>query len=73
MFDPTGQWSVTNPSGKKVYSKAFLIQLGSESVCQKKPDVLKAWNNITKSNSPQFSSLGVSIVKLFIICMIFLT
>lgn len=67
VFDPTGQWSVTNPTGKKVYSKLFLTQLGSESVCQKKPDVLKGWNNITKlSNSPQFNSLGVSAVKLFI-------
>jgi len=57
-----GQWSVTNPTGKKVYSKLFLIQLGSEAVCQKKPDVLRNWANLTTglSSAPQFNSLGVS-------------
>ncbi|XP_060849935.1 eukaryotic translation initiation factor 4 gamma 3-like isoform X2 [Rhopalosiphum padi] len=54
-----GQWSITNPSGKKVYSKVFLLQLGSESVCQKKPDVLNNWGNLIKlSSAPQFNSLG---------------
>ncbi|XP_022171727.1 eukaryotic translation initiation factor 4 gamma 3-like isoform X2 [Myzus persicae] len=54
-----GQWSVTNPTGKKVYSKLFLMQLGSEAVCQKKPDVLRNWSNITKlSSTPQFNSSG---------------
>ncbi|KAL5235291.1 hypothetical protein ACI65C_002701 [Semiaphis heraclei] len=54
-----GQWSVTNPTGKKVYSKSFLIKLGGEAVCQKKPDVLRNWSNLTKSSSaPQFNSLG---------------
>jgi len=44
-----------------MYSKSFLIKLGSEAVCQKKPDILRTWGSITKlSNSPQFSSLGVS-------------
>jgi len=43
-----------------VYSKLFLIQLGGEAVCQKKPDVLRNWSNLTKSNAPQFNSLGVS-------------
>ncbi|XP_029346394.1 uncharacterized protein LOC100574055 isoform X2 [Acyrthosiphon pisum] len=52
-----GQWSVINPTGKKVYSILFLSQLGSEAVCQKKPDVLKNWS--TKSFiAPQFSSLS---------------
>jgi len=56
-----GQWSVSNPTGKKVYSKMFLIKLGSEAVCQNKPDVLRNWSNITKlSSAPQFNSLGVS-------------
>lgn len=53
-----------NPSGRKVYSKLFLMKLGSESFCQKKPDILKNWSNITKSaNQPQFSSSGVSDYK----------
>jgi len=51
-----GQWSVTNPTGKKVYSILFLLQLGSEAVCQKKPDVLRNWSNLT----PQFNLLSVS-------------
>lgn len=57
-----GQWSVTNPTGKKVYTKSFLIQLGSEAICQKKPDVLRNWSNLTKlsSGAPQFNSSGVS-------------
>jgi len=43
-----------------VYSKLFLLQLGSEAVCQKKPDVLRNWANLTKlSSAPQFNSLGV--------------
>jgi len=42
---------MTNPNGKKVYSLSFLLQLGSEAVCQKIPDVLK---------TPQFKSLSVS-------------
>ena len=54
-----GQWSITNPTGKKVYSKLFLMQLGSEAVCQKKPDVLRNWGNLTKLSSA-FNSLGVS-------------
>lgn len=54
-----GQWSATNPTGKKVYSKSFLIKLGSEAICQKKPDVLANWVMITKlSNSSQYGSLG---------------
>ncbi|XP_060860797.1 eukaryotic translation initiation factor 4 gamma 3-like [Metopolophium dirhodum] len=54
-----GQWSVTNPTGNKVYSKLFLIQLGSEAVCQKKPNVLRNWSKLTKLSSvPQFDSLG---------------
>lgn len=54
-----GQWSTSNPAGRKVYSKEFLVKLGSEAVCQKKPDVLRNWGNITKLlNSPQFGSLG---------------
>ncbi|XP_022163596.1 uncharacterized protein LOC111029064 [Myzus persicae] len=44
-----GQWSMNNPTGKKVYSISFLLQLGSEAVCQIKPDVLK---------TRQFSSLS---------------
>jgi len=55
-----GQWSISNPTGKKVYSKLFLMQLGNESVCQKKPDVLRNWSNLTKSSVPQFNSSGVS-------------
>lgn len=56
-----GQWSVTNPTGKKVYSKLFLIQLGSEAICQNKPDALRNWSKITKlSGAPQFNSFGVS-------------
>jgi len=44
-----------------VYSKLFLIQLGSKAVCQKKPDVLRNWSKLTKLSSvPQFDSLGVS-------------
>jgi hypothetical protein len=58
-----GQWSYTNQTGKKVYSKAFLTQLGSETVCQKKPDVLSSWVHITKSlNSPSYGSSGVSTI-----------
>lgn len=58
-----GQWSVTNPTGKKVYSKAFLLQLGIESVCQKKPDVLNNWSNLIKqSSTTQFNSLGGGMV-----------
>ncbi|KAL4089885.1 hypothetical protein QTP88_024825 [Uroleucon formosanum] len=54
-----GQWSVTNPTGKKVYSKLFLLQLGSEAVCQKKPDILRNWINLTNFSSlPQFNSSG---------------
>lgn len=56
-----GQWSVKNPTGKKVYSKSFLIRLGSEAICQLKPDVLETWGSITKKyNSSQFNSSGVS-------------
>lgn len=64
-----GQWSITNPTGKKVYSKLFLLQLGIEAVCQKKPDILKTWSNITKSsNQPQYNQSGVSsIIKMFVI------
>jgi len=54
-----GQWSVTNPTGKKVYSILFLSQLGSEAVCQKKPDVLKNWSTKLFIAS-QFSSLNAS-------------
>jgi len=47
-----------------VYSKVFLLQLGSEAVCQKKPDVLNNWSNLIKlSGTPQFKSLGVSCKK----------
>eukprot|EP00102_Acyrthosiphon_pisum_P012308 XP_008181407.2 PREDICTED: eukaryotic translation initiation factor 4 gamma 3-like [Acyrthosiphon pisum] len=54
-----GQWSVTNPTGKKVYSKLFLVQLGREAVCQKKPDVLRNWIKLAKlSCESQFDSLG---------------
>jgi len=54
-----GQWSFTNPTGKKVYSILFLLKLGGEAICQKKPDVLKNWS--TESFiAPQFSSLSVS-------------
>ncbi|XP_008179446.1 eukaryotic translation initiation factor 4 gamma 3 isoform X2 [Acyrthosiphon pisum] len=54
-----GQWSIKNPTGKKVYSKLFLMQLGSEAVCQKKPDILRNWSNLTKlSSTPQFNSSG---------------
>ncbi|KAF0731490.1 eukaryotic translation initiation factor 4 gamma 3-like, partial [Aphis craccivora] len=53
-----GQWSITNPTGKKVYSKAFLLQLGSEAICKKKPDVLSNWSNLIKlSGAPQVKSL----------------
>jgi len=56
-----GQWSVKNPTGKKVYSKSFLLQLGSEAVCQKKPDILRNWSNLTNLSSlPQFNSSSVS-------------
>jgi len=52
---------VKNPTGKKVYSILFLLQLGSEAVCQKIPDVLKKWRNITNlSNAQQFNSSNVS-------------
>lgn len=46
-----------------MYSKVFLLQLGSEAVCQKKPDVLNNWSNLIKSGAPQFNSLGVSCKK----------
>ncbi|XP_025411781.1 eukaryotic translation initiation factor 4 gamma 3-like isoform X3 [Sipha flava] len=60
-----GQWSYTNQTGKKVYSKAFLTQLGSETVCQKKPDVLSSWVHITKSlNSPSYGSSGGTVPHL---------
>ncbi|XP_060873665.1 uncharacterized protein LOC132947405 isoform X2 [Metopolophium dirhodum] len=52
-----GQWSFTNPTGKKVYSILFLLKVGSEAICQKKPYVLNNWS--TKSFiAPQFSSLS---------------
>ncbi|KAL5233906.1 hypothetical protein ACI65C_001347 [Semiaphis heraclei] len=54
-----GQWSVTNPTGKKVYSILFLLQLSSEAVCQKKPDVLRNWSNLTNlHDAPQFNLLS---------------
>lgn len=49
-----------------MYSKAFLLKLENEPVCQKKPDVLKAWNNITRL-SVQHSSIGVSSFQMLII------
>ncbi|XP_050535904.1 eukaryotic translation initiation factor 4 gamma 3-like isoform X2 [Daktulosphaira vitifoliae] len=53
------QWSLTNKSGKRVYTRAFLMQLCNETVCQKKPDVLRNWGNITRSaNAPQYNVLG---------------
>ncbi|CAH1732031.1 unnamed protein product [Aphis gossypii] len=58
------QWSITNPTGKKVYSKVFLLQLGSETICQKQPDVLNNWSNLIKlSGAPQLKSLGQSGAK----------
>ncbi|XP_050429511.1 eukaryotic translation initiation factor 4 gamma 3-like isoform X2 [Adelges cooleyi] len=54
------QWSATNTSGNRVYSRAFLLQLGSEVVCQKKPDILRSWGHITRSvNSSQYNSIGL--------------
>ncbi|XP_025201815.1 eukaryotic translation initiation factor 4 gamma 3-like isoform X2 [Melanaphis sacchari] len=44
------QWSITNPIGKKVYSKVFLLALGNEAICQKKPDVLNNWSNLIKTS-----------------------
>ncbi|KAL5233967.1 hypothetical protein ACI65C_001377 [Semiaphis heraclei] len=46
------QWSVTNPTGKKVYSLLFLLQLGSEAVCQKKPDQPGAKRNCGERKKP---------------------
>lgn len=55
-----GQWSTINQTGKRIYSKSFLLQLGNESICQKKPDILNSWSNITRlSNQPQYGVSGV--------------
>lgn len=59
-----GQWSVENPTGKKVYSKSFLIQLGNEAICHKKPDVLRRFDSITLLKMPSIVSDKYSFVSL---------
>lgn len=50
----------SNITGKKIYSKEFMIQIGKKAYCQKKPDVLSNWSIITNIvNTTQFRTSGV--------------